>query len=226
MKITYYGHSCLEITINEKHILVDPFISGNAKAVDIDIKKLKADYIMLTHAHYDHVMDVESITDQNKQVHIISNHEIVTYYTGKGLNGHAMNPGGSWNFDFGVVKMVNATHSSSFPDGTYGGGAIGFIIQADNKTIYIAGDTALTSDMKLIPMFFKLDLAVLPVGGNFTMDVNEAVVASEFIECDTILGVHYDTVELITINHKESTEKFAQKGKNLILLDIGESMEV
>ena len=122
--------------------------------------------------------------------------------------------------------MVNATHCCSFPDGTYGGGGIGFIIQADNKTIYIAGDTALTSDMKLIPMFFKLDLAVLPVGGNFTMDVNEAVVASEFIECDTILGVHYDTVELITINHKESTEKFAQKGKNLILLDIGESMEV
>src|SRR5690554_5321182 len=184
MEIKYYGHSSLEIIVNGKHILVDPFISSNPKASSIDINTLKADYIILTHAHYDHIMDVEAIVNRTK-AKIISNHEIVTFYdVNNKYEGHAMNQGGSWDFDFGRLKAVTAIHSSSFPDGTYGGNPLGFILNAEGKTIYIAGDTALTFDMKLIPMFNKLDLAILPIGGNFTMDVDEAIVASDFIECN------------------------------------------
>lgn len=226
MKITYYGHSTLGIESQGKHILVDPFITSNQLASSIDVSKIPVDYVLLTHAHYDHVMDVETIIDRTK-AKIISNHEIVTYYsTQKGYEGHPMNQGGSVNFDFGRLKAVSAIHSSSFPDGTYGGNPLGFVLQAEGKTIYIAGDTALTFDMKLIPMFFKLDLAILPIGGNFTMDVNEALIATEFIECKKIMGVHYDTAELITINHEEARKAFDKKGCNLLLQKIGETLSI
>lgn len=225
MKITYYGHSCLGIEINDIHIIVDPFISGNPKAASIDVDSLKADYIMLTHAHYDHVLDVERIIKRTNAT-IISNHEIVTYYGNKDFKGHGMNHGGSWKFDFGTVKAVSAIHSSSFSDGTYGGNPMGFIIQANGKTVYLAGDTALTMDMKLIPMFHKLDLAILPVGGNFTMDIEEAVVAAAFIECDNIIGVHFDSFEMIEIDHEKSKQIFKNKNKTLNLLGIGEHLTV
>ena len=226
MKITYYGHSSLGLEINGKHILVDPFISSNPKAASIDINSLKADYILLTHAHYDHITDVEAIVERTK-AKIISNHEIVTYYeTTKKYEGHAMNHGGSWEFDFGKVKLVSAIHSSSFPDGTYGGNPAGFVISSEGKTIYIAGDTALTMDMKLIPLFFKLDLAILPIGGNYTMDVEEALVAADFVECNKILGIHYDTAPYIEINHQEAKQKFLGKKKELVLLKIGDSLTV
>lgn len=226
MKITFYGHASLGLEINGKHILIDPFISSNPKASSIDINSLKADYILLTHAHYDHISDVEAIVERTK-AKIISNHEIVTHYeTTKKYEGHAMNHGGSWEFDFGKVKAVNAIHSSSFPDGTYGGNPVGFIISSEGKTIYIAGDTALTMDMKLIPLFFKLDVAVLPIGGNYTMDIEEALVASDFIACNKIVGVHFDTAPYIEINHKEAKQKFLGKNKELILLTIGESLSV
>src|SRR5690606_9453536 len=143
MNITYYGHSCLSIEINGIRIVVDPFITGNPKAAHIDINTIKPDYVLLTHAHYDHIIDLEALVKQTNAP-IIANHEIVTYYAQKSIKGHAMNPGGSWDFEFGRVKMVRAVHSSSFPDGTYGGDAVGFVIEAAGNTVYIAGDTALT----------------------------------------------------------------------------------
>lgn len=225
MKITYYGHSSLGIFTQEKHILVDPFISGNPKASSINIDELKADYILLTHAHYDHILDVEALAKRTG-AKIISNHEVVTYYSNKGFEGHAMNQGGSWEFDFGRIKVVNAIHSSSFPDGTYGGNPVGFVLESDGKTIYISGDSALTMDMKLIPLFFRLDLAIFPIGGNYTMDINEALIASDFVECNRILGVHYDTAPYIEINQEESIQKFKEKNKELILLKIGESLQL
>lgn len=223
MKITYYGHSSFGIQINDIHLVVDPFISGNPKAESIDVDSIKADYILLTHAHSDHVLDTERIAKRTGAI-IISNFEIVTYFGQKDLKGHGMNHGGSWKFDFGTVKVVNAIHSSSFEDGTYGGNPMGFIIRTAEKTIYIAGDTALTMDMKLIPMFDKLDLALLPIGDNFTMDINEAIVASDFIECNRILGMHYDTFGFIEIDHNQAKTAFQEKGKELILLKIGETM--
>lgn len=225
MKLTYYGHSSLGIEINGKHILVDPFIASNPKASNLDINQIPADYILITHAHYDHVMDVESIAKRTDAT-IISNHEIAAFYANAGFKSHGMNHGGTWTFDFGKVKAVSAIHSSSFPDGTYGGNPCGFIVSANQKNIYIAGDTALTMDMKLIPMFFKLDLAILPLGGNYTMDIEEAVVAADFVECNQILGVHYDTAEYITIDHQVAKNAFAAKGHTLNLLNIGESIEL
>jgi L-ascorbate metabolism protein UlaG (beta-lactamase superfamily) len=225
MKITFYGHGCLGIELSGKHLLIDPFITGNPKASHIDINSLKADYILLTHAHQDHSLDVEPIAKRTHAV-IVSNWEIATYYGNKGFQNHPMNHGGSWTFDFGKVKYVTAIHSSSFPDGTYGGNPGGFVLEGEHKNIYIAGDTALTMDMKLIPMRTKLDLAILPIGSNFTMDVDDAIVAADFIECDKILGAHYDTFGYIEIDHEEAIKKFFNKGKDLMLLEIGEYLEL
>jgi len=225
MKITFYGHSSLGIEVNGKHILVDPFISGNPKASHIDIHSLKADFILLTHAHQDHILDVEAIAKRTNAV-IVSNYEIATYYGNKGFQNHPMNHGGSWDFEFGKVKYVNAIHSSSFPDGSYGGNPGGFVIEGEHKNIYISGDTALTMDMKLIPLRTKLDLAILPIGSNFTMDIEDAITAADFVECDKVLGVHYDTFGYIEINHEEAIKKFFNSGKDLMLLKIGDFIEL
>ena len=225
MKITFYGHASLGIEIGAKNIIIDPYISPNPKASHIDVKALKADYILLTHAHGDHIADVETIA-KNTNATIVSNAEIASYYDKKGFKTHPMNHGGSWNFDFGKVKLVNAIHSSSFPDGTYGGNPGGFVIEGEYKNIYIAGDTALTFDMQLIPFRTNLDLAVLPVGNNFTMDIEDAIIASDFVECDKILGYHFDTFGYIEINHQEAVKKFFDAGKDLMLLEIGASIEL
>jgi len=225
MKITFYGHACIGIEVSGKHILVDPFITGNPAASHIDINTLKADYILVTHAHQDHVLDVEAIAKRTNAV-VVSNYEIAMHFGHKGLQYHPMNHGGSWKFDFGTVKYVPAIHTSSFADGSYGGQPGGFVIEGEHKNIYIAGDTALTMDMKLIPMRTKLDLAILPIGSNFTMDVDDAIIASDFLDCDKILGYHYDTFGFIVINHEEAIKKFFDKGKDLMLLEIGGSIDL
>ena len=226
MKITFYGHNCLSIEIKGKHLLVDPFISGNDLVKDkIDINDLKADYILLTHAHQDHVLDAETIAKRTGAV-IVSNFEITNHYEAKGIEVHPMNHGGSWKFEFGKVKYVIAIHTSSFADGSYGGQPGGFVIEGEHKNIYIAGDTALTMDMKLIPLYTKLDLAILPIGDNFTMGVDDAIIASDFVECDKVLGVHYDTFGYIEIDHEEAKRKFYEAGKDLMLFEIGESIEL
>lgn len=225
MKITFYGHASLGIEIGGKNIIVDPYISPNPKASHIDVNALKADYILLTHAHGDHIADVETIA-KNTNATIVSNAEIAGFYANKGFETHPMNHGGSWNFDFGKVKFVQAIHSSSFPDGSYGGNPGGFVIEGEHKNIYISGDTALTFDMQLIPLRTKLDLAVFPIGNNFTMDVEDAIIASDFVECDKILGYHFDTFGYIEIDHKEAVKKFFDAGKDLMLLEIGASIEL
>ena len=225
MKITYLGHASLAIGVSGKHIIVDPFISGNELAQHIDINTLKADYIFITHAHGDHILDVETIAKNTGAV-IVSNAEIAGYYESKGFKTHPMNHGGAWTFEFGIVKYVNAIHSSSFPDGTYGGQPGGFVIEAEEKNVYISGDTALTYDMKLIPMRNPLDLAILPIGSNFTMDVDDAAIAAEFLDVTRVMGYHYDTFGFIKIDHEVAKQKFVNKHKELILLPIGDSIEV
>jgi len=225
MKVTYLGHAALSVQIKDKQLLVDPFISANPLAKDIDIQTLKADYILLTHAHQDHILDVEAIAKRTRAI-IVSNYEIVTHFQNLGFEGHPMNLGGSWQFDFGRLHMVNAIHTSSFPDGSYGGQPGGFVLESEEGNLYIAGDTALTLDMKLIPMFTKLDLAVLPVGDNFTMGVESAVMAADFLECKRILGYHYDTFGYIVIDHDKAVKLFAGHKKELTLLPIGEAIEV
>ncbi|QLG47156.1 metal-dependent hydrolase [Costertonia aggregata] len=226
MKITFLGHASILLEFDGQTLLVDPFITGNEKAAGIiDVNALHPDYILVTHAHQDHILDVESIAEKTGAT-VIANYEIATHFGNKGLQTHPMNHGGRWKFDFGTVLYTNAIHTSSFPDGSYGGQPGGFVISTEHKNVYIAGDTALTMDMKLIPLSAKLDIAILPIGDNFTMGVDDAIIASDFVECNTVLGYHYDTFGYIEINHKEAIEKFSKAGKDLNLLGIGESMTI
>lgn len=225
MKITFLGHASLAIQIADVHLIVDPFITANEKAAAIDVDTLKADYILVTHAHQDHILDVERIAARTGAT-IVSNYEIASHFGNKGLEMHPMNHGGKWSFEFGMLKYVQAIHTSSFPDGSYGGQPGGFVIEGEHKNIYIAGDTALTMDMKLIPMQTPLDLAVLPIGDNFTMGVDDAIIAGDFLNCDKILGYHFDTFGYIEIDHEAAKRKFFDKGKDLMLLDIGQSIEL
>lgn len=226
MNITYYGHSCFSVNVNKKNILFDPFITPNELAKKIDVKNIKGDYLLISHGHEDHMADAIEISKRTGGK-IVSNYEIVTWFGNKGIqNGHPMNLGGWWKFDFGRVKYVNAIHSSVLPDGTYGGNPGGFIIESTEGNFYYSGDTALTLDMKLIPEFIKLDFALLPIGDNFTMGVDDAIKASDFIKCNKIIGMHYDTFGFIVINHDESKRKFQNAGKELILLNIGETKNV
>lgn len=226
MKITFLGHASLDIEINGKHIIVDPYITANDLAKGINIDELKADFILLTHAHQDHILDVDAIAKRTK-AKIICNAEMSYHYDAKGFETVGMNTGGKFETDGIKFKSTIAFHSSSFPDGSYGGNPNGYVLEARGKRIYIAGDTSLTQEMKLIPETIgKLDLVILPIGDHFTMGMEDAVFASDFVQCDRVLGYHFDTFPPIKINHEEAKNHFLQKEKELILLEIGKSLEV
>jgi L-ascorbate metabolism protein UlaG (beta-lactamase superfamily) len=226
MKITYYGHSCFCLETNEKKILFDPFISPNELAAGIDVDTIDADYILISHGHMDHIADAVSIALRTGAT-IVSNYEIIQWLNKQGVeNTHPMNIGGHWFFDFGKVKCVTAVHSSSLPDGSYGGNPMGFLIESSEGNVYYAGDTALTMDMKLIGDYKNIDVAFLPLGNNFTMGIDNAIIAAGFIKCDRIIGMHYDTFGYIKIDHQEAIEKFNVAGKELKLLKIGEKIAV
>jgi L-ascorbate metabolism protein UlaG (beta-lactamase superfamily) len=225
MKFTYYGQSSFELEINGIKLLFDPFISPNELAKHIDVNSLKPDYILLSHGHGDHVADLFTI-QKNSGAKVICIADIANWLNGKGItNVHGMNIGGGFNFDFGRVKMVYALHSSSMPDGAYGGNPAGFVIYADGKKVYFAGDTALTYDMKLLADE-NLDWAILPIGDNYTMDVDDAIKATDFINCKNVIGVHYDTFPVIKIDKDEALDKFKKAGVSIHLPGIGESMEL
>ena len=157
---------------------------------------------------------------------MVSNYEIVSWFGTQGINnGHPMNHGGSWSFDFGTVKYVNAIHSSVLPDGTYGGNPGGFIVKAYGKALYYAGDTALTYDMKLIGDQENIDLAFLPIGNNFTMGIEDAVIATGFVNCDHVIPMHYDTFGYIEINKEDALAKFSNASIQLSLMKIGQELE-
>lgn len=223
MKITFYGHACFGIEINGKHIVVDPFITANPLAKNIDINSIKADYILLTHAHQDHVLDVETLVAKTGAT-IISNYEIVLYYGAKGLNGSPLNHGGTFKADGFSAKYVNAIHTSSFADGTYGGEPGGFIIKSEDKSLYIAGDTAVTMDMKLIPMQTKLTASIFPIGDTFTMGIEDAIIASNLVECNNVIGCHFNTFPPIEIDVEKAKNVFRNANKDLTVLEIGESI--
>lgn len=223
MKTTFYGQASFEIETGGKKLLFDPFISQNPMAKNIDINSLKPDYILISHGHGDHVADLLTI-QKNSNAIVICIAEIAGWLGNQGVNNaHGMNIGGGYNFDFGRVKMVNAIHSSTLPDGSSGGNPAGFVIYAEGKAIYFAGDTALTYDMKLLADE-KLDWAFLPIGDNYTMGADDAIKASAFINCKNIIGMHYDTFPAIKIDKQEVKEKFQKAGLNLKLPGIGESL--
>ncbi|WP_304238530.1 metal-dependent hydrolase [Jiulongibacter sediminis] len=226
MEVTYFGHSCFQIETQGKTLLIDPFISANPLASAIDVSYLKPDYILITHGHQDHVLDAETIAKRSG-AKIISNFEIVTWYSEKGIDGHGMNHGGKFNFDFGTLKYVTAVHSSVLPDGTNGGNPGGFVLWNSEGCIYLAGDTALTLDMQLIPITCpELDLAILPIGDNFTMGFDDAVLAAGYIGCKNIVGCHYDTFPPIQIDTQKALEVFEKAGIKLTLPKISESLNL
>lgn len=226
MKMTFLGHATFCVEINGKKILFDPFISPNELAKDIDVNALEPDYIFVSHGHEDHLADVESIAKRTN-AKIVSSWEITQWYAGKGIeNYHPMNTGGKWAFDFGTVKCVKAEHSSGLPDGSYGGNPMGFVFETDAGNFYYSGDTALTLDMKLIPTFIKLDFAILPIGDNFTMGVEDAVIAAQFVEVDRVIAMHFDTFGFIKVDHEQAKAKFKEADIELTMLEIGESAEM
>lgn len=225
MTFTYYGHACFGMETGGKHLLFDPFISGNPLAKDIDLSHISADYILVSHGHGDHVGDLITLA-RNTNATVIAAYEITNWVVRQGYEKvHPMNFG-SRDFEFGKLHFVPAQHSSGLPDGSYGGNPGGFIIESPVYRFYYSGDTSLSMEMKLIPGYAKLDFAILPVGGNFTMDVADALRATEMIDCNKIIGVHFDTFDLIKIDHKASVALFEQAGKELILPEIGSSLVI
>ena len=226
MKFTWYGHASFSIEMGGKQLVFDPFITPNEQAKSIDVNAIPADYVLLSHGHADHVADAEAILTRTGAT-LISNYEIVSWYGEKGIeNAWPMNHGGKHLFDFGTVRYVNAVHSSVLPDGTYGGNPGGFIIEADGRRIYYAGDTALHMDMELIGRYWKPDLAILPIGDNFTMGAEDAVICCDMIQCDKVIGMHYDTFPFIEIDRATVEGLFNNANKELLLPAIGESVEI
>ena len=226
MTLTHYGHSCFGINHNDHRILFDPFISPNPLAAQIDIEKIEVDFILITHGHFDHIADAVAIAKRTG-AKVISNFEIYQWLGKQGVeNVHPMNHGGAVEQPFGKVKYVNAVHSSALDDGTYMGNPGGFVIDFGDLCIYYAGDTALTYDMKLIAREFDVNWAFMPIGDNFTMGVDDAIIASEFVDVKNIIGMHYNTFHPITIDLKEAKNKIAKAGLDLGLMEIGETNEL
>ena len=225
MKAIFYGHSCVELQLGQASLLFDPFISPNKLAAHINIRDIKPDFILVSHGHEDHMADLFEI-QENSGATVICNADIGYWLNKQGISAvHGMNIGGGCDFNFGRVKMVNAVHSSSLPDGSYGGNPAGYIIHAAGKKVYFAGDTALSYEMKLLAEE-NLDWAILPIGDNFTMGIDDAIKAAEFINCKNIIGMHFNTFPPIQINEQEAVDKFQNAGLNLRLIPIGQSLEL
>ena len=226
MKLTYYGHACFAVSAGGSRLLFDPFITPNPLAEKIDLQKVEADFIFVSHGHGDHVADVFEVAKRTGAM-VIAPFEVGSWFEKKGLtNVQSMNHGGAAKLSFGRVKLTAAVHSSSMPDGSYGGNPCGFVIETSDGNFYYSGDTALTMDMKLIGEQTKLKFAVLPVGDFFTMGIDDAVHAANFVGVNRIVGVHYDTFPPIKLDHATAI-KVAQVGeKELLLPKIGETIDL
>jgi L-ascorbate metabolism protein UlaG (beta-lactamase superfamily) len=226
MQLTYFGHSCFLMTIGGVRVLFDPFISGNPLAKDVNIDAIEADFILLSHGHGDHLADFERIATRTG-AKLLAIAEIAGHYGAKGFDGIGANLGGKVQLPFGTVHFVAAAHSSSFPDGSYAGVPVGFVIHtSEGKTIYFAGDTALTYDLKLIKDRHQLDLALLPIGDHYTMGITDALVAADWVGATELIGMHYDTFPPLVIDHEAAIAEAKAAGKNLRLLNIGQTIEL
>lgn len=229
MKLTYHGQSTVTIETNGHHLVIDPFFSGNEKATT-NPDDVKADFILLTHAHADHMLDAERIAKATGAT-IIATHELATYLSFKGLNVYPMNLGGQFEFPFGKVKMTQAFHSSSIIDEekqtiTYMGMPAGFLLTIEGKEIYHAGDTALFGDLALYGAHHEIDLAFLPIGDNFTMGPDDALIAADMLQAKAVVPIHYDTFDLIKQDANAFCEKIEAQGQTGHPLAIGESLEL
>jgi L-ascorbate metabolism protein UlaG (beta-lactamase superfamily) len=198
VSITWHGHATFSLAVDGTRIIIDPFLTDNpaAKSRADDVT---ADFMLLTHGHGDHTGDAVAVAKRTGAL-VIANFEICGWMSNQGHdNCHAMNTGGAFQFPFGRVKMTVALHSSSLPDGSYGGDPGGYVVWAGGKTIYIAGDTALFSDMQLIGRH-GLDLAILPIGDNFTMGPEDSIDALAYLQPRQVIPAHYNTWPPIAVD--------------------------
>ncbi len=226
MKLTYYGHACFSVEVAGKTLLFDPFITPNPLAKDVDVKEIPADFILVSHGHGDHVADVVAIAKRTGAT-VIAPFEVGDWFEKKGVNNvQAMNHGGAAATAFGRVKLTAAIHSSSMPDGSYGGNPAGFVIESSDGNFYYSGDTALTLDMKLIAEQTRLSFAVLPIGDFFTMGIHDAMRAADLLGVSRIVGVHYDTFPPIKLDREAARRAAQSAGKELFLPAIGTSIDI
>jgi L-ascorbate metabolism protein UlaG (beta-lactamase superfamily) len=226
VKITYYGHSTFLLESDGHKIVVDPFFAPNNPLAPIPVDQVKADFILITHGHGDHTTDAAALAKATGAL-VIGNFEVVNWVLAQGgKQGHGMNTGGAFTFPFGRVKLTIAHHSSTMPDGSSGGNPNGFIISLnDGHDLYLAGDTALTYDMKLIGEAGGVDLAVLPIGDNFTMGPDDAVLAAQFVKAKHVIPTHYNTFPPIKQDGNAFAEKLRRQAEiDCTVLTPGESM--
>ncbi len=224
--ITWYGHAALGIETGTKRLLIDPFFTGNP-ATDVKADSLSADYILISHGHNDHVGDAVDIARRTGAT-IISNFEICSWFENKHgyANVHAQHIGGGFNYDFGRVKLTPALHGSVLPDGANGGSPAGFLFTLSNgKKIYDAADTGLFGDMKLVGEE-KIDLALMPIGDNYTMGPDDALRAVKFVKPQIVIPIHYNTWDVLTQDAGAWAKrvKAATQGKTkVVILKPGET---
>ncbi len=226
MKLTYFGHSCFSVETMGAVLLFDPFVTYYelSKQKGITADSLKADYILISHGHQDHVADAVSVAARTGAT-VICAWEIMGWFNDQGIeNVHPMNTGGKKTFPFGTVRCVVAQHSSGLPNGNYGGNPMGFVVSSPEGSFYYSGDTGLTLDMQLIPRWTSLDFAILPIGDNFTMGPEDAAMAADMIQTQKVVGVHYDTFPYIVIDTAAAQKIFSDKQKELILPGIGQTI--
>lgn len=225
MKLRYFSHSAFQITSNAgKKILIDPFLDHNPTS-PVKSKDVLADYIILTHAHGDHLGDAFNIAKRCNSLFICVN-ELANYCAANGFNAHNMHIGGSRNFDFGRIKFTIAHHGSMTPDNNYAGEPSGVVLSIDGKSLYHTGDTGLFYDMKLIGEMTPLDYMLLPIGDNFTMGITDAVKAVELANPKTAIPMHYNTFPVIAADPKEFKKKIEQAGKKCIVMEFGQEIEI
>jgi L-ascorbate metabolism protein UlaG (beta-lactamase superfamily) len=221
-QLTYLGHSAFVVKGGAATIVIDPFLTGNpaAKARPGD---LEVDAVLLSHGHGDHLGDAVEIAKANRAT-IVAPFELANYCAAKGAQAHGMHIGGAHTFPFGRVKLTIAHHGSCAPDGTYTGNPCGFLFTLDGKTLYHPGDTALFYDMKLIGDMHPIDVALLPIGDNFTMGVDDAAVAAEFLHAKLVMPMHYNTFELIAADANDFVRKVEAKGLAARVIAVGETI--
>lgn len=225
MKLTFYGHACVGVEVAGTHLLFDPYISENEAARHIDVATVPADYIFISHGHQDHIADAPAIAKRTNAT-VVGTFEVTQWLTRAGVKRvYPMNIGGAATFNFGRVRLVPAAHSSSMPDGSYGGNPVSFVIETPQAAFFVSGDTGLTAEMELVGRLVPLKFAALCMGGTYTMDVDDALLAAKMLRVDTVVAIHYDTVPLLGIDHDMAMAKFAAASVRLILLQPGESLE-
>ncbi len=222
-KLTYLGHSAFYLAGKKGCIVIDPFLSGNPLA-QVKADDIKVDFVLITHGHVDHIGDGIEIAKLNNAT-IIAPFELANYCESKGAKVHPMHIGGSRNFPFGRVKLTIAHHGSAAPDGTYTGNPCGFLIEMDDKIFYHSGDTGLFYDMKLIGEMNSIDVTVLPIGDNFTMGIDDAVKAAEFLKPKMVIPMHYKTFDVIDVDPQVFVDKVKKVGIDSQILPIGKTFE-